>query len=65
MSNDHRTVELLIGVYNADGGTAGELRYVARKAVGRGHCALCDITHRGFTQRAEWSEALARGLLLA
>ncbi len=34
-----------VGIYDADGGLGGELRYVADKLLGRGKCALCDITH--------------------
>ena len=34
-----------VGIYDADGGLGGELRYVASKLLGRGKCALCDITH--------------------
>ena len=34
-----------MGIYDADGGLSGELRYVAGKLLGRGKCALCDITH--------------------
>jgi hypothetical protein len=48
----------LIGIWNADGTTVGELGYVLRKLTGRGGCALCDITHgwnpRG---RADWRQA--------
>ena len=33
------------GVYHADGGIVGELRYVFGKLRGTAHCALCDITH--------------------
>jgi hypothetical protein len=33
------------GVYHADGGIVGELRYVFGKIRGTAHCALCDITH--------------------
>ncbi len=33
------------GVYQADGGLLGELRYVVGKLRGTAHCALCDITH--------------------
>ncbi len=36
---------MFVGIYNADGGLGGELRYVAGKLLGRGKCALCDITH--------------------
>ena len=35
----------LVGIYDADGGLYGELRYAVRKILGRGKCALCDITH--------------------
>ena len=55
-----RPVDSLIGVYNADGGIVGELRYVTGKIFGRAHCALCDITHRGVTPRKEWSQACDR-----
>ena len=34
-----------VGIYDADGGLSGKLRYVAGKLLGRGKCALCDITH--------------------
>lgn len=34
-----------VGIYDADGGLGGELRYVVGKLLGRGKCALCDITH--------------------
>ncbi len=60
MSSEPRSIDELIGVYNADGGIAGELRYIAARITGRGHCALCDITHRGLTRRAEWDDACAR-----
>lgn len=39
-----------VGIYNADGTLLGEVAYVARKLLGRGGCALCDITH-GWTGR--------------
>ena len=39
-----------VGIYNADGTILGEISYVARKILGRGSCALCDITH-GWTGR--------------
>jgi len=44
----------LVGIYEADGGLVGELRYAIRKLVGRGHCSLCDITHRGVRPKHEW-----------
>ena len=39
-----------VGIYNADGTLLGEISYVAKKLIGRGSCALCDITH-GWTGR--------------
>lgn len=39
-----------VGIYNADGTILGEITYVAKKLLGRGSCALCDITH-GWTGR--------------
>jgi len=44
----------LVGVYEADGGLVGELRYAVLKLTGRGHCSLCDITHRGVKAKSEW-----------
>ena len=35
----------LSGVYNADAGAVGELRYFFDKVTGRSSCSLCDITH--------------------
>ena len=60
MSSEQRPIDALIGVYNADGGIAGELRYIAAKLTGRAHCALCDLTHRGLSRRADWNETCAR-----
>lgn len=47
----------IIGVYNADGGFVGEIKYVLGKITRKSHCALCDITH-GFsiTGKREWKE---------
>jgi hypothetical protein len=44
------------GIYNADGTILGEISYVAKKLVGRGSCALCDITH-GWTGRKKGFDA--------
>lgn len=54
------TITRLVGVYNADGGILGEVRYAVGKIRGRTHCGLCDITHRGVRVRAEWSDEVAR-----
>lgn len=44
----------LVGVYDADGTLAGELRYWVGARVGRAHCALCDITHGLLRERGDW-----------
>lgn len=54
-------VERLVGVYDADGGVLGELRYAWGKVFANAHCLLCDLTHRGLKRRAEWN-ALVEGL---
>jgi len=44
----------LIGVYNADGGFAGEVSYLFGHLFGLRECTLCDITHSPFTKKAAW-----------
>ncbi len=53
-------VTRLVGIYHADGGVLGELRYAVGKLTGRSHCALCDVTHRGVAPRREWKELAGR-----
>ncbi|WP_419917208.1 hypothetical protein [Candidatus Poriferisodalis sp.] len=50
----------LVGIYDADGGLAGELRYALGKLRGRSKCALCDITH-GWNPMGsrQWKQACA------
>ncbi|GIR81110.1 MAG: hypothetical protein CM15mP82_6620 [Methanobacteriota archaeon] len=36
-------VDTVWGVYHADGGIMGELRYVIRSLFQGNHCSLCDI----------------------
>ena len=50
----------LTGVYHAEGSLLGELRYVVGHAVGRTHCALCDVTHGALREKATWRAARAR-----
>ncbi len=38
-------ISRIVGVYDADGGIAGEAKYVVGHLLGRVECALCDITH--------------------
>ncbi len=50
----------LVGIYDADGGLGGELRYAIGKLAGRSKCALCDITH-GWNPMGsrQWKQACA------
>lgn len=50
----------LVGIYDADGGLAGELRYAIGKLRGRHKCALCDLTH-GWNPMGsrQWKQACA------
>ena len=47
-------VESLTGVYHADGTVTGELKYALGKMLGTAHCALCDITHRGISEKGDF-----------
>ena len=47
----------IVGVYHADGGVMGELRYVLGKARGTVHCALCDITHSTVRRKTAGDDA--------
>lgn len=49
----------LVGVYDADHTIRGELAYLIGSRLGRSHCALCDITHGTFSERAEWKRCRA------
>jgi len=44
----------LVGVYDADGTTAGEIRYWFGARFGLSHCSLCEITHGVFREKSEW-----------
>jgi hypothetical protein len=44
----------LIGVYNADGGVVGELKYFFGHLIGIAKCELCDITHSPIRRKASW-----------
>jgi len=47
------------GVYRADGGLRGELRYLAGHYLRGESCSLCDITHSPFRRKAAWDRAVA------
>ena len=52
------SIDRLIGVYHADGGLFGELRYVWGKLRGQ-HCELCDLTHAGVRRRPAWDATVS------
>lgn len=52
-------VDRLLGVYNADGGLVGELRYIVGHLLGTTSCALCDITHSPIRRKREWDALVA------
>lgn len=53
-------IRRLVGIYNADGGIVGELRYVIGHILGTAECALCDITHSPLRRKPEWDSMVAR-----
>ena len=48
-----------LGVYDADGGLVGEVRYVVGHLLGTAECALCDITHSLAGRRRAWDRMVA------
>jgi len=59
MKNNQKTVpgiNKIIGVYHANGGIMGELKYVAGKFFGSAHCSLCDITHNNTGKKDTWKK---------
>ena len=50
----------LVGVYHADGGPVGEVKYVLGKLLGTAHCALCDVTHSPVRRKPEWDRMVRR-----
>lgn len=54
------SVDRLVGVYDADGGLAGEARYVIGHLLGRLECALCDITHGPLRRKRAFDDLRAR-----
>jgi hypothetical protein len=53
------STQQLLGVYDADGGTVGVVRYVVGNLLGTTACALCDITHAPLRRKAEWDDMVA------
>jgi hypothetical protein len=60
VSTTPASVSGLIGVYDADGGVAGELRYVVGHLLGRAECSLCDITHGRVRRKAAFDALRVR-----
>lgn len=50
----------LVGVYRADGGPIGEIRYILGRMMGTAHCALCDVTHSPVRRKPAWDALVAR-----
>lgn len=50
----------IVGVYDADGTLAGEVRYWFGARMGRAHCDLCDISHGTFRARPAWRAMVGR-----
>lgn len=49
----------ILGVYDADGGLSGEIRYVIGHLLGTAECSLCDITHSPLGRRRSWDRMVA------
>ena len=52
-------VDRILGVYNANGGLVGEVRYIVGHLLGTTSCALCDITHSPIRRKREWDAMVA------
>ena len=48
------TLRRLIGVYDATGSLTREIAYWIGARLGKSHCALCDITHGTFREKADF-----------
>jgi hypothetical protein len=49
-------INKIIGIYHANGGILGELKYITGKFFGSSHCALCDITHSITGKKDAWKQ---------
>ena len=50
------TVKKIVGIYHANGGIIGELKYMTGKITGTSHCALCDITNTTTGRKDNWKK---------
>ena len=46
----------IYGIYNANGGVVGELKYFIGKMMKNQHCELCDITHNLLGAKKLWKQ---------
>ena len=53
---DQQKPTRLIGVYNADGGIVGELKYFFGHLIGVAKCELCDVTHSPIRRKASFDK---------
>jgi hypothetical protein len=53
---DQQTPTRLVGVYNADGGIVGELKYFFGHLIGIAKCELCDVTHSPIRRKASFDK---------
>jgi hypothetical protein len=53
---DQQTPTRLVGVYNADGGIVGELKYFFGHLIGVAKCELCDVTHSPIRRKASFDK---------
>ena len=49
-------INKIVGIYHADGGIIGELKYITGKFFGGSKCSLCDITHGNTGKKDSWKE---------
>ena len=52
-------IKRIVGIYHADGGIIGEIKYFAGKIFGGSHCSLCDITHTSRGKDEVWKKCEA------
>lgn len=50
----------IYGIYHANGGIGGELRYFLGKLSMNSHCYLCDITHNLVWKKRQWENLTHR-----
>lgn len=54
-----KTIDQVVGVYDADSGIIGEVSYWFKARLGGPHCSLCDVTHGSVREKRAWRAACA------